>query len=291
MSELVKFPVLQSFSNQLNIEPQDLIDTLKNTVFSQGKDKDGKKKDPPTDAQMKVLLLVASEYKLNPFTKEIYAFPAKSGGGIVPFISVDGWIKLMNSHPKSDGLKFEYSDVTKSISDTRRVYQKDVEFTTQPCPEWAEVIIYHKDKNHPIVVREYFEECFRKTEPWIQHTRRMLRHKALIQGIRVAFGFSGLYDRDEAERIIESQEGETIDGSSVVIDNPLEKEGLILELKEKIKETGVTTDTACAKFGINNLSDLDISRANRAISWCDKTIAKNKIEETGYGTHTKNDTG
>jgi hypothetical protein len=32
----------------------------------------------------------------------------------------------------------------------------------------------------------------------------MLRHKALIQCARVAFGFSGIYDPDEAERIVET---------------------------------------------------------------------------------------
>ena len=31
--------------------------------------------------------------------------------------------------------------------------------------------------------------------------RRMLRHKALIQGARIAFGFSGIYDEDEARDI------------------------------------------------------------------------------------------
>ncbi len=32
----------------------------------------------------------------------------------------------------------------------------------------------------------------------------MLRHKAMIQCARIAFGFGGIYDADEAERIIES---------------------------------------------------------------------------------------
>jgi hypothetical protein len=31
----------------------------------------------------------------------------------------------------------------------------------------------------------------------------MLRNKAAIQGIRLAFGFAGIYDPDEAERIVE----------------------------------------------------------------------------------------
>ena len=34
--------------------------------------------------------------------------------------------------------------------------------------------------------------------------RRMLRHKAMIQCARLAFGFGGIYDQDEAERIVEA---------------------------------------------------------------------------------------
>ena len=32
----------------------------------------------------------------------------------------------------------------------------------------------------------------------------MLRHKAMIQCARLAFGFGGIYDQDEAERIVEA---------------------------------------------------------------------------------------
>jgi hypothetical protein len=60
--------------------------------------------------------------------------------------------------------------------------------------------MYRKDRSHPTVVTEYLSECIRATEPWkMQH--RMLRHKTLIQTGRYAFGFSGIYDEDEAERI------------------------------------------------------------------------------------------
>ena len=41
--------------------------------------------------------------------------------------------------------------------------------------------------------------------PWQTHTKRMLRHKTLIQGFRLAFGFAGIYDEDEAGRIIDAQ--------------------------------------------------------------------------------------
>jgi hypothetical protein len=47
-------------------------------------------------------------------------------------------------------------------------------------------------------------ECKRNNaSPWQTHPKRMLRHKALIQCARLAFGFVGIYDQDEAERIVE----------------------------------------------------------------------------------------
>ncbi|EOJ4766922.1 recombinase RecT, partial [Escherichia coli] len=42
------------------------------------------------------------------------------------------------------------------------------------------------------------------TGPWQSHPKRMLRHKAMIQCARLAFGFAGIYDNDEAERIVEN---------------------------------------------------------------------------------------
>jgi hypothetical protein len=48
-------------------------------------------------------------------------------------------------------------------------------------------------------------ECKRGTGPWQTHPKRMLRHKAMIQCARLAFGYGGIYDQDEAERIAEAQ--------------------------------------------------------------------------------------
>ena len=47
-----------------------------------------------SDEQMIALLIVADQYGLNPFTKEIYAFPDKHKG-IVPVVGVDGWSRIM----------------------------------------------------------------------------------------------------------------------------------------------------------------------------------------------------
>jgi PAS domain-containing protein len=64
-------------------------------------------------------------------------------------------------------------------------------------------IIYRKDRSHPVKVTEYLSECKRAVKPWQSHPKRMLRHKSLIQCARLAFGYVGIFDLDEAERIIE----------------------------------------------------------------------------------------
>lgn len=154
-------------AGKFNVEPNKLLDTLKSTVFKNA-----------TNEELLALVVVSNEYGLNPLTKEIYAFPAK-GGGIVPVVSIDGWIRMMNDHPQFDGIdyEFEHDDRGQLVSCTS--------------------IIHRKDRSHPTRVTEYLAECKRNTEPW-KMERRMLRHKATIQGARVAFGFSGITDEDEA---------------------------------------------------------------------------------------------
>ena len=163
---------------------QELFNTLKATVF----------KGNVSDAQMTALLIVANQYTLNPWTKEIYAFPDKNNG-IVPVVGVDGWSRIINDNPAFNGMEFTYSDEQVTMPGAK------------PCPAWCEVTIYRKDRERPIVVREYLDEVYQAARgnfsgPWQTHTKRFLRHKTLIQGSRLAFGFAGIYDQDEAERIV-----------------------------------------------------------------------------------------
>lgn len=160
-----------NLAKQFNMgDGSELASTLKQTCFKSG--------TQVTDAQMTALLIVAQQYGLNPFTKEIYAFPDK--GGIVPVVGLDGWSRIINSRPEFDGMDFA----------------QDAESCT--CT------IYRKDRSHPIKVTEWMAECKRSAGPWLSHPYRMLRHKAMIQCARLAFGFAGIYEPDEAERIVEA---------------------------------------------------------------------------------------
>lgn len=181
-----KQSLIAKFGERFSIEPDKLMHILRNTCF--------KTKEPATMEQMAALLIVADQYKLNPFTKEIFAFEDKHKG-IVPVVSVDGWSRIINEHPQYDGIEFAYSDdiVTPPSG--------------KPCPEWCEARIFRKDRTRPTIIREYLDEVYQPPRggysgPWQSHTKRFLRHKTLIQGSRVAFGFAGIYDEDEAHRII-----------------------------------------------------------------------------------------
>lgn len=184
--------LVQKFADRYGIEADKLLGTLKATAFRQ---REGK---TVTNEQMAALLIVADQYRLNPFTKEIFAFEDK--GAIIPVVSVDGWARIINEHPMLDGIEFAYSEEIEHNAGAKK------------CPAWCEVIITRKDRSKPVVVREYLDEVYigprgtpPKNGPWQTHTKRFLRHKTLIQGSRIAFGFAGIHDEDEAHRIIEGQ--------------------------------------------------------------------------------------
>jgi hypothetical protein len=48
-------------------------------------------------------------------------------------------------------------------------------------------------------VTEFLEECKQGTPNWKERPYRMLRHKAFMQCARLAFGITGVMDREEVE--------------------------------------------------------------------------------------------
>src|SRR5687767_4518379 len=79
--------LMTAFAAKYNVDPDKMTGALKATCF-----KTGKNEPEVTNEQLLALVLVANEYGLNPFLKEIYAFPDQKGG-IVPVVGVDGWLR------------------------------------------------------------------------------------------------------------------------------------------------------------------------------------------------------
>lgn len=166
-----KRSLVDSMAAKYEMEPAAFMGAVKATCI----------KGECSNEQFAAFLMVAKEYDLNPLTKEIYAFPDR--GGITPIVSIDGWMNLINSHPQFDGMEF-----VDNMGDDGKLHS-------------VECKMYRKDRQRPTTVIEYMSECFRQTDPWKKWPNRMLRHKAAIQCARYAFGFSGIMEPDEYERM------------------------------------------------------------------------------------------
>lgn len=187
---------LAIMASRLQVAPGELERCLMDTAFKGA-----------SSAEFIALVAVANQYGLNPLMREIYAFP-KRGGGIVPLVPIDGWLKLIRENDDFAGMDVAWSDeMVKPAPDA------------QDCPVWCETTIHHKSHpDHPTVHREWIEEMYRNTDPWKQTTKRMLEWKSIIQTGRIAFGLSGIKDLDEAERISDGEMVEIVPSSVKTVD-------------------------------------------------------------------------
>lgn len=194
-NELKKADGLNTLATNLQVDPKELKTLLKSTIFGAVRvDKDNYRE--PTDAEITAIVAVSNAYNLNPIIKEIYAYPDTKRGRIVPVVSTDGWNRLMTTHREYKTHYYKWADDMETPNGGK------------PCPVWCEIHIVKKDGSE-VIVREFLDECYVDTSyqsPWKTHTKRMLRHKTKIQGAREAFGFGGIYDKDEAERIVLSED-------------------------------------------------------------------------------------
>ena len=161
---------LSALTEQLGMtDYEELYGILKNTIMPKA-----------TNEEMAAFALVCSSYKLNPLTREVYAFPTKSGG-IMPMIGIDGWLKIAHQHDDYAGMSW-------------------TEGVEADGDRWCECTVFLKSTpDHPVTIREYLSECKQNTPVWAQRPKRMLRHRATIQAIRYALGISGVSDSDDYE--------------------------------------------------------------------------------------------
>ena len=118
------------------------------------------------------LLRLANKYQLDPLSDEISLLQGQDQT-YQPFITIDGWSKLINHHPQYAGMSLR--DSTELIDGV---------------PAWMECTIYRNDRILPIVIKEYLEEVKTNHSSWSQMPRRMLRHKVIQQCARLAFNIS-----------------------------------------------------------------------------------------------------
>ena len=114
------------------------------------------------------LLRSMQSLHLDPLCEEI-SFTQYNDGQWQVFITIEGCSKLLNQHPQFNGLVFNQADTL-----------------IDGVPEWMECSIYRKDRTVPTTVREYLTEVRGENPIWQKMPRRMLRHRALQQCVRLA---------------------------------------------------------------------------------------------------------
>jgi len=242
MSEISKIQKLsQQLATRLNlgVDGRELVETLKETAF----------RGQVSDSQMASLLIVAEQYGLNPWTREIYAFPDRQNG-IVPVVGVDGWARIINGNSNFDGMEFVQDD------------------------ESCTCKIYRKARAHPTSITEYMSECRRdNVQPWKTHPKRMLRHKAMIQCARIAFGFGGIFDEDEAERIVQAKPAEKEVNPQPAAKRQISNDGLN-ESMLKIANSELSIETLKARIEFNEEQQAAIDKWVAGAQWVDLEVAQ-----------------
>jgi len=184
---IAKMDLVKAMSGAAQLDPNAFISTVMRQCFDV----------EVTKEQFLSFLMVANQYDLDPLTKEIHGFA--KGGKVVPIVGIDGWLSMINKRPELDGIEYEdHRNETGGI-------------------EAITCVIYRKDRERPTRVTEYLAECQMETSPWKKWPTRMLRHKATIQCARTSFSFSGIYDPDEGQRIMQGDSD--IIGHAVVVED------------------------------------------------------------------------
>jgi len=114
------------------------------------------------------LLRSMQSLHLDPLCEEI-GFTQFEDGQWQVLITIEGCSKLINQHPQFNGLVFNQADTL-----------------LDGVPEWIECTIHRKDREVPTTVREYLTEVRGENAIWQKMPRRMLRHRALQQCVRLA---------------------------------------------------------------------------------------------------------
>jgi len=166
-----------------------------------------------------------NNYELDPFKSLIN--PIVRGGKLKGELSVDGYILLLNRQPNYDGVSFQedFDQAGKIFAITCTIHRKDLSV--------------------PISIKEYFSENNDpKSEIWKEQPIRMLRHRAMKQGVRYSFGaeIRKLEEKSEIKVNILEKSRDFHEETKIVLQSEEEnttKVQLIIELIKEVDNMNV----------------------------------------------------
>jgi len=178
-----------------------------------------------TDEELKFCLAVARRHKLDPFRGQIWFVrrrdaTAQGGYRWIPIVGIGGMLHIAARDHKdfgsSDAPKFgPMHEVKWSYFQTSGKIQ---------APEWAEVTLWKKGLEHPVVATVWWDEIYPDVgaAPLVRQMPRLMLGKcALAQAIRRAYpATDGLYIKEE----FQGREQFTETGREIVFNEPAQLE-------------------------------------------------------------------
>lgn len=131
-----------------------------------------------TENEFKLLIQLAKTYKLDPFSRQIWAVKYGQNPAQI-FCGRDGYLAIAHRSGQFDGME----------SGTRT---EDGELVG-----WCRV--YRRDMSHPFEVEVYASEYSTGRNLWKDKPRTMIQKVAEAQCLRRAFSISGLYSPEEID--------------------------------------------------------------------------------------------
>ncbi len=144
------------------------------------------------DELFEQIILRANMLGADPFS-ELRAF--NGAEGLVVYMTIDGYLRIANSHPQMDGLEIELPAEEEWVA----VGNTTVNGMALKAPKWVAAKVYRKDRRCPITVTEYLDECYAPVSidatgqvynnaSWMKAPKRTLTQRAVMSALRTAFG-------------------------------------------------------------------------------------------------------
>lgn len=152
-------------------------------------------------------LQVCKDNNLNPLKAEVAGYFDWTSKSIKPQILLDGYCKIFNTHPQTDGMEYNCIGsqeveltITEYVKENGQRRAKTRPYKTV-LPRTVECRIYRKDRKFPTVGCADIEDIG-TSAAWQQHPLQMLRNRAFTRAVRMAFNLEGASYSD-VEEIVE----------------------------------------------------------------------------------------
>ena len=160
-----------------------------------------------SEADVAPIVQYGKQHGLNPMLNELYCKRSPESGLVVPVIGVAAVQRLVSEREDLVSVSYLYAEELFAVAGVAAGLHGD----SLKLPMWIECVITLGTESESRQSRQYTSgrmylfEQFWDVEMWQQQPLHNLKHKALKEAVKIAFGLSGVSDIDEMKRMAQNQ--------------------------------------------------------------------------------------